>query len=182
MCSEVGRCGLYSSPDLPRQGCSVFTGEYEHTLDAKQRLAIPAEIRSRLDPETHGDAFYAVPGPNGALWLWPGRTFEQMAGAMDQSLLPDEEIMEFEELLYSQAARVELDKTGRVRLPERLLQLAGIRTSVAVLGVKDHLELRDAKAWASRRQEKIDAQGEIMLRARRAWAENQRRQQRGDSS
>jgi MraZ protein len=154
----------------------LFTGEYEHTIDAKQRLAIPAEIRSRLDPEVHGSGFYAVPGPNGALWLWPERTFEQMAGAMEQSLLPGEEMMEFEELLFSQAARVELDKAGRVRLPERLTQFAGIGQSAVILGVKDHLELRDARLWQSRRREKLSKHGEIVLRARRALAEQQRQQ------
>ena len=154
----------------------MFTGEYEHTIDVKQRLAIPAEIRSRLDPQVHGEAFYVVPGPNGALWLWPERTFEQMAGAMEQSLLPAEEMMEFEELLFSQAARLELDKAGRVRLPERLLQVAGITQTVVVLGVKDHLELRDGQVWQARRQEKLSKQGEIMIRARRALTEQQRQE------
>ncbi len=153
----------------------LFTGEYEHTIDAKQRMAIPAEIRGRLDPKVHGEAFYAALGSNGALWLWPERVFEQMAGAMDQSLLPAEEMMEFEELLFSQAARMDLDKSGRVRLPERLLQLAGITQSVVVLGVKDHLELRDPQEWADRRRDRLAKQGEIMLRARRALAERQRR-------
>ncbi|MBT8484686.1 MAG: hypothetical protein HKO59_00050 [Phycisphaerales bacterium] len=146
----------------------LFTGEYEHSIDAKQRLAIPAEVRASIDPERHGTSFYAVPGPNGAIWLWPERTFEQMAGAMDQSLLPPEEMMEFEELLFSQAARLEPDKTGRVRLPERLLQQTGIEQAVMILGVKDHLELRTPADWEQRRQERLEKQGEIMLRARRA--------------
>lgn len=154
----------------------MFTGEYEHTIDAKQRLAIPAEIRSRLDPQAHGEAFYAVPGPNGAVWLWPERTFEQMAGAMEQSLLPAEEMMEFEEMLFSQAGRLEVDKAGRVRLPERLLQFAGITQSVVVLGVKDHLELRDAKIWQARRKEKLNKHGETFLRARRALVVPQRQE------
>jgi MraZ protein len=154
----------------------LFTGEYEHTIDAKQRLAVPAEIRSRLKPDVHGEGFYAVPGPNGALWLWPEKTFEQMAGAMEASLLPAEEMMEYEELLFSQAARLELDSAGRVRLPERLLSLAAIAQRVMILGVKDHLELRDPEQWRRRREEKLAAQGEIMLRARRALADQQRRQ------
>ena len=158
----------------------LFTGEYEHAIDAKQRLAIPAEIRAHLDIEIHGEGFYLVPGPNGALWLWPQRTFEQMAGAMDQSLLPGEEMMEFEDLLFSQAARLEIDKSGRVRLPDRLLRLAGIGQSVVILGVKDHLELRDAEEWRARLSEKLSKQGEIMLRARRALTEQRR--QHGEES
>ena len=160
----------------------MFTGEFEHAIDAKQRLAIPAEYRARLDPAVHGEAFYLTLGPNQALWLWPEKTFEQMAGAMDASLLPADEMMEFEELLFSQAARLEMDKAGRIRLPERLMQLGGLTQSVMVLGVKDHLELRDPKQWEALRREKIDKAGEIMLRARRALAEQQRRQKTEDSS
>ena len=152
----------------------LFTGEYEHTVDDKQRLAIPSEIRSRLDPAKHGAGFYAVPGPNGALWMWPEKTFEQMAQAMDQSLLPAEELMEFEELLFSQSQWVELDKTGRIRLPERLMQRFGLTNSVTILGLKDHLELRDTKQWQRIREQKLQKQAEIMLRARQALEQHRR--------
>lgn len=156
----------------------LFTGEYEHSLDTKLRLAIPADIRSKLKADVHGDGFYVVPGPNGALWMWPQRTFEQIAGALEQSLLPTLEMMEFEELLFSQAARLELDKAGRVRIPDRLLKLASIEQSAVVLGVKDHLELWNPIAWADRLGSNLAKQGEIMLRARDAWIEHLRRSRR----
>mgnify|MGYP003576062144 FL=1 len=146
----------------------LFTGEYEHTIDAKQRLAIPAEIPDALGPEIQGEALYLVLGANGALWLWPEKTFEQMAGALEQTLLPEEEMMEYEQLLFSQAARLELDKAGRVLLPERMISAGGLGTSVTILGVKDHLELRDSQQWTALRQQKYAKQQEIMLRARRA--------------
>mgnify|MGYP003330827633 CR=1 FL=1 len=43
----------------------LFLGEYDYTIDAKQRLAIPAEVRDVLNPEIHGAAFIAAPGGNG---------------------------------------------------------------------------------------------------------------------
>ena len=143
----------------------LFTGEFEFAIDPKQRLAIPAEIRSALDPAVHGKGFYLAVGPNGALWLWPERTFELMAGALEKSLLPGEEMMDFEELLFSQAARLPLDKAGRVRLPERLLRLAGIEDRVVILGVRDHLELRDPEDWGRRRGGKPARQGGVLVRA-----------------
>ena len=148
----------------------LFTGEYEHTIDAKHRVAIPAEIRSRLDSKQHGTAFYLAPGTDASLWLWPEKTFEMLASTSEQSLLPDEDLAEFEELLYSQSSWVEPDKTGRIRIPERLLKLAGLDSTVVILGVKDHLELRDPAAWAARRDEKLAKQSEIVMRARRAQA------------
>ena len=146
----------------------LFTGEYEHTIDAKSRLAIPAEIRAGLEADQHGTALYVAPGSSDTLWLWPERLFEQMALASEASLLPDEDLLEFEELLYSQASRVEMDKSGRIRVPERLLTQASLGSSVMLLGVKDHLELRDPERWARQRDEKLAKQAEIMMRARRA--------------
>ena len=61
----------------------IFSFKYERSIDPKQRLPIPADIREGLDPEADGEAFYVIEGPNGALWLWPERTFERMAGDIE---------------------------------------------------------------------------------------------------
>lgn len=158
----------------------LFTGEYERTIDAKHRLAIPAEIRSQMDPELHGVALYLAPGGNGRAWLWPEKTFEQMAGAMEQSLLKDEQLMEFEELMFSQSQRCEIDKAGRVRLAERMLQEHQLGESVIILGVKDHLELCDPAHWTRQRQQMLEKKSEIMLKARRALEERKRRASGGE--
>lgn len=146
----------------------LFTGDYEHTIDSKQRLAIPADVRSRMSPEIHGEAFYIVPGANGTLWLWPEKTFERMASAMEHSLLPGEEMMEFEELLFPQSRRLDIDKAGRVRIPENMLSEYGLGQTVVILGMKDHLELRDPQAWRAQREQTIAKRKEIMVRARQA--------------
>jgi len=148
----------------------LFTGEYEHSIDAKQRVAIPSELRAVLDPAVHGEGFYATPGLNGALWLWPSRTFEELVNTMDASLLPEDEVAEFDDFFFSQAARLEIDSAGRVRLPERLLRGAGIEKNVTILGVRDHLELRDPADWATLLEEKRRTQADLMRRARVAMA------------
>ncbi|MFK7962281.1 MAG: division/cell wall cluster transcriptional repressor MraZ [Phycisphaerales bacterium] len=150
-----------------------FTGEYEHTIDAKQRVAIPSDIRAMLVPEEHGSGFYAVEGSNGAIWIWPEATFKQMADAMVGSLLPDEDLAEFEELYYSQASRLELDSAGRVRLTDRLLVGAGISKQVTILGVRDHLELRDPDDWSQRLAQRQANRDAIMKRAREAMRAQQ---------
>jgi MraZ protein len=151
----------------------LFTGEYEHTIDAKLRVAVPSDIRAVLDPAVHGEGFYAAPGQNGALWIWPSRKFEELVNAMDASLLPDDEVMAFDDFFFSQAARLEVDSAGRVRLPERLLRGAGIEKTVTILGVRDHLELRDPAEWATLLEEKRRSQAELMQKARAAM--NRRR-------
>ena len=153
----------------------LFTGEYEHALDSKHRLAIPAEIRSEMERAEHAPTFYLVPGANGCPWLWPESTFARMAKAMSQdSLLPPEELMDFEEFMFSQSTRLEIDKTGRIRLPERVIQQHGLSERVMILGVNDHLELRHPDAWREKLERNYQRQSEIMLRARRALDESGR--------
>ena len=150
----------------------LFTGEFEHAVDAKQRVAIPAEMRGALGES----ALFVVIGPNGALWLWPEKTFAEIASEIEPSLLPEEDILVFEELLYSQAARLELDSAGRVRIPERLLGVAEIDSSTVVLGMRDHIELRNPEKWAERKARVLMAdQASIMMRARQARDARMRR-------
>lgn len=146
----------------------IFTGEHEHTIDSKQRIAIPSAIRARLDPKIHGEAFYIVTGPNGVLWLWTEREFERNAHRLERSLMPSEEALDFDEVTFPDATRVELDKVGRIRIPERMLARSGLGTNVLILGVRDHLELRDPAEWEQSRQEREARRREIFLRARRA--------------
>ena len=148
----------------------LFLGEYEHTLDQKQRLAIPSELRDVFDPKVHGEAFIAAPGANGSLWLWPEKTFAQLSVDLGGSLLGDPSTQDFERLVFSQSARVPLDSAGRVRIPDRLLARFGLSGSIMILGVRDHLELTEPTAW-KREQERLQPEtSEIWRRARLAMA------------
>lgn len=149
----------------------LFTGEYEYTIDAKGRLAIPAEIRSGLDPQQGGRGFYITTGPNDALWLWPEQTFERIAGSIGESLLQTEEQIEFDEITFPSARHLEMDKTGRVLLPQRMIEAAGIGSKVMILGMRDHLELRDPAQWEKRQKEKLEKKSKIFYRARQALIE-----------
>ena len=119
----------------------MFLGEYEHSLDAKQRLAIPAEIRDAWNAERHGAMFVAAPGQNGGLWLWPEKKFVEHADRIESGLVTQEEVVRFNRYYFPRAARVPFDSAGRVRIPERLLEDFGLSGQVVILGVRDHLEL-----------------------------------------
>jgi MraZ protein len=133
----------------------LFTGTYEHSIDAKQRLAIPSEVRNRIKPDRDGEALYAVIGPGGTLCLYTERGFEKRAEQLDESEAPPDEVLEYERMFYSLAQRVELDKQGRVRLPEHLLRLTELGNQVVLLGVKDRLEIRDRDQWIAERAEML---------------------------
>ncbi len=129
----------------------LFIGNYEHTIDAKQRLAIPGPIRDGLDPERDGECLYAVAQEGPTLCLYTERGFEKRDQELDRSTRPAEEVLLYEQMFYSNAARLELDKQGRVRLPERLITMAGLDREVTIIGVKDHLQIQDRTKWAEYR-------------------------------
>jgi len=120
----------------------MLFGLHEHSLDSKNRLAIPSAVRDVLRPDVHGERFIAAPGLNGCLWLWPEKTFERWAASQGQTLSNPEEVARFEFLLFSQASSLSLDRVGRVCLPERLVTRYGLSGTLAIAGVRDHLEVR----------------------------------------
>lgn len=150
----------------------LFLGEFQHSLDAKQRLAIPSELRGVIDPAIHGEALIVAPGPNGALWLWPERTFERLASQLGGSLVGDEELMVFERQLFSRAARLPIDGAGRVRIPDRLLREFELRDAVTILGVRDHLELMRPDQWSQVQSAETPTRPEFWRRARQAVSDS----------
>jgi MraZ protein len=144
----------------------LFTGRNELSIDGTCRLAIPAKIRSRMDPDTDGEGFYVIRGENGALWLWPQRTFEQMAGKVEPSLAPPVELMDFDEMTFPEAEQLDLDSAGRIRLPQELLSEAQLGTKVLLVGMRDHLEIWDPDAWEARRRARAARRADIYQRAR----------------
>ena len=148
-----------------------FSGEYEYTIDAKRRLAIPAEVRDVFNPQDHGNAFVAAPGANGSLWLWPERTFEEQARDLERSLLGDDDLDDFERLLFSPVGTYSLGFgwSGGVCQNGYSPQY-GLSGLVMVLGVRDHLELMTPEAWREEQAQMGPARDEIWRRARQAMA------------
>ena len=128
-------------------------------------MPVPADLRGQL--ERAGEvSLFAAPGPNGHIWLWPESTFERLASLLTESLVPEEDQLAFEEFLFSQSRRLPIDGSGRIRLPESLLNRTKIIRHVVVIGVRDHLELREPKEWESMRKQHTAERGEIIWRAR----------------
>ncbi|MGI9014349.1 MAG: division/cell wall cluster transcriptional repressor MraZ [Phycisphaerales bacterium] len=144
----------------------IFAGEHEHTIDSQQRLAIPAMIRNRMERAKLEPEFILLPGPPGSIWIWPERTFEQMSELLDPSLMPEDELIDFDELTYPNAQPATLDSAGRIRVPEEMLAEAGLGKRVVVIGMRDHIELRDPEAWAATKAAKRTQRPQIINRAR----------------
>src|SRR5262249_20926153 len=81
------------------------------------------------------------------LWLFTQTELEQLAAKLDQAPAADAEARVFRRLYFAQTEGVEIDRAGRILIPERLLQFAGIAHEAVLIGVRDHLELWDAQRW-----------------------------------
>jgi MraZ protein len=124
----------------------LLTGTHPRTLDDKKRMVLPRRVREQLeDPER----LFVTPGPDQCLWLYTQAGLEQLAGKLDQAPATDAEARVFRRLYFAQTEAVDIDRTGRILIPERLVQFAGLRHEVILIGVRDHLELWDAQRWQS---------------------------------
>src|SRR5262252_1885022 len=119
----------------------MLTGTHPRTLDDKKRMALPKRVREQLgEPET----LFVTPGPDGCLWVYTQEGLERLADKLDQAPATDAEARVFRRLYFAQTEAVDVDRSGRVLVPERLVQFAGLQRDVVLIGVRDHLELWDA--------------------------------------
>jgi MraZ protein len=130
----------------------MFFSEYEHTIDAKGRMAIPARFRAALD---RGAIISKGMGTCLSLYTmqrWEEKSNELVAGKTS------EELREFERRIFPSANEVELDAQGRIVIPAKLRAYAHLENEVTVAGVRDHIEIWDRVAWQEY-QARLDAEG-----------------------
>jgi MraZ protein len=122
----------------------LLTGTHARTFDDKKRLALPKRVRELLGEPT---TLFVTPGPDQTLWLYTQSELERLAEKLDQAPATDAEARVFRRLYFAQAEAVDVDKAGRILVPERLMKFAGLDHDVVLLGVRDHLELWEANRW-----------------------------------
>jgi len=145
----------------------VFYGEYDLTIDDKNRVLVPSEVRKRFSPE-HGSAFFLIVGTtNRVPWMFPAAYYEFLAAQRRPTMLPDRETSDFDRMTFALASRLEWDKQGRILIPARTLDRTVIKDEkeVTLIGNRDHVELWPRKAWEAEREALIARSAEITLRA-----------------
>ena len=96
---------------------------------------------------------YVAPGTDGSLALYTEESFVRLGAQLAASPPTGQDVRAFSRLFYSQAARLELDRQGRIRIPAELAALARLQKDVVLVGVGDHLELWDKTCWEAYVQE-----------------------------
>ena len=117
-----------------------MTGEFQHNLDAKGRLFIPARLREEL-----GDVFYVTLSMERCLSAYSAESWRVFSDKVNSMPYVKQRKMR---PLFAYAARCELDAQGRILLPQNLRTYAGLSKNVTVVGCNNHAEFWDSDAWA----------------------------------
>jgi MraZ protein len=129
-----------------------FTGEFHHTIDAKGRLIVP----SRLRDELQDDKVVLARWTEGCVALWSGDGWRRFESSLLEQRRSDPKVRAVVRAIAASAHQDEVDKQGRITVPEHLRRHAGIDREVVVAGAFDHGELWSPARWRDE-QAKVDA-------------------------
>ena len=121
-----------------------MTGTYEHAIDAKGRLFIPAKLREEL-----GVSFYLAMGVDACLAIYPQATWDRFTEKF--ASLP----MSQSKAMRPLFAKCELDSQGRIVVPQKLRQYAALDKDVVIIGVNDRAEIWSAESWHAQEEEEM---------------------------
>ncbi len=130
----------------------MFLGEYEHTIDVKGRMAVPAKYRQQIK-----EGAVVSKGMGICLSVHPMQRWEEKSAEL-ASNKNNEELRDIERRIYASAGEIELDAQGRMIIPARLRAYAHLDSEVSVVGVRDHFEIWDRVTWQTY-QEQLDSEG-----------------------
>jgi MraZ protein len=120
----------------------MFLGEYAHTIDDKGRITLPAKYRTDL-----ASGVVVTRGLDKCLFVFPMAEWQTLAEKVSALPLTDVQAREFRRLLFSGATDAELDKQGRVLLPQYLREYADLNGNVILAGLNTHMEIWAPEAW-----------------------------------
>lgn len=120
----------------------MFTGEYRHAVDVKGRIAVPARFRAQLD----GGAVVAR-WLDTCLAIFPMAAWEELATKVGSLPMTDPNARLLQRQLFAGAFETELDRQGRVLVPQGLRAFAGLEDEAMVLGSREHAEIWAPARW-----------------------------------
>ena len=130
----------------------MLLGAYDHTIDDKNRLTLPAKYR-----EAFKDGVVVTRGLDGCLFAYRRPDWDRLVESRLAPLDPlSPETRRLQRFFYAGASESELDKQGRMMIPAQLIEHAKLGREVVVAGVNDRLEIWDRPAW---RKELAEVEG-----------------------
>ena len=133
----------------------MFIGEYNHTIDDKGRIIIPAKLRNEL-----GNNFIVTRGLDGCLFIYSSNEWNNIINKYKN--LPDtKEKRSFLRVFLSGATVCEYDRQGRINIPQSLISYANLKRECIIVGVFDRLEIWAKETWSNFIAENTDNLSDI---------------------
>ena len=120
----------------------MFIGEYQHAADSKNRIIIPSKFREELD-----DRFVITKGLDNCLYAYPMDEWANLEQKLKELPLSSKDARAFVRFFFSGAVECELDKQGRFVLPSNLIDYAGVKKDIVIIGVSTRFEIWSKENW-----------------------------------
>lgn len=129
----------------------MFIGEYQHSIDSKNRMMVPAKFRQDL-----GGGFIITKGLDGCLYIYTKEEWARIEDKLKTLPLTSKEARAFTRFFFSGASEVDIDKQGRTLIPQNLIEYAKIKKDIVSIGVSTRIEIWSKENWEKYNNENIN--------------------------
>ncbi len=143
-----------------------FLGEFQHTVDEKGRLAIPAKFRPQLEA-----GMVVTRGIDRCLYVWTLERWQELAHRMSKLPIMQENARRMTRHFFSGAVDTKMDKAGRVVIPQFLREYADLSGDVVVAGANTNIEIWSLDRWLSERSLAEDHSAELAEHLAPVWGQ-----------
>ncbi|MCI8806042.1 MAG: division/cell wall cluster transcriptional repressor MraZ [Clostridiales bacterium] len=134
----------------------MFMGEYQHNIDSKGRLIVPAKFREGL-----GTVFVITKGLDNCLFVYTNDEWKVFEEKIKKLPLTNKDVRKFVRFFFSGAIECETDNQGRVMIPQNLREYAGIKKEVISIGVSNRIEIWSKENWVEYNDEENFIDGQL---------------------
>ncbi len=120
----------------------MLLGEYRHNIDTKGRVSVPSKFRGDL-----GQSFVVTKGLDNCLFMYSKKEWETFENKLKTLPLTNQDARTFMRFFFAGATEVEVDKQGRINIPQVLREYANITKDVVIVGVATRAEIWDSENW-----------------------------------
>ena len=135
---------VYSGGNRSEVSTAMLTGSYENSIDAKNRLIIPAKFRDDLGPQ-----FIVTKGMDSCLAIYPMKTWEAQQAEIAKLPRSNARVRAYLRFTNQDAEVCDIDKQGRTVIPKKLKDFAGIDREVITIGMNDMIEIWAKEVYES---------------------------------
>ncbi|MEF9951812.1 MAG: division/cell wall cluster transcriptional repressor MraZ [Clostridium sp.] len=129
----------------------MFIGEYQHALDAKNRIIVPSKLREELS-----SPFVMTKGLDGCIYAYPSSEWMVLEEKLKKLPLTSKDARVFVRFFFSGATEIEIDKQGRALIPQNLIEYGNIKKEIVTIGVSNRVEIWSREKWIDYNDQNID--------------------------